>query len=278
MNDDTTFQILGLHVLEEHGPGFTSTDLGLEWVEHIPFALTAEGVAIENLKRGLIPPATARQNNPYNEWVGGAMKAEIWGLLTPGNPGLAIRYAFRDAIVAHQANGLYGALFVAALLSQAFVEHNLEKLLCQAASYIPPNSRLSELIDRCLSWHNEFSNWRDSLKQFHLQYAEYVSMPYGYVHIFPCLSAVMIGALYGEGDFERSICIAAMCGGDADFPPAVIGAVYGLWLGESGLPAKWRDPIGQEMDTLAIGMPRLSYASIVQRICQVGHQIREAAS
>jgi ADP-ribosylglycohydrolase len=276
LNDDTTFQVISLHALEEHGLDFTAWDLGLEWVEHMPFALTAEASAITNLQRGLKPPETAQVENPFCEWVGGAMKAEIWGLLAPGQPQLAIRYAHRDGSIAHQANGLYGAYFVAALVSLAFVEQDLERLLNSAVTYIPPTSRLSELISRCLIWSHQYPDWRQALAQFHKVYAAYDTMPYGYVHVFPCLASALIGFLYGGRDFERSICIAAMCGGDADFPPALVGTVLGLWRGESRLPAKWRDPIGQEMECMALGIPRQGYTALARRICEAGHCILEA--
>jgi hypothetical protein len=80
-NDDTTFQVISLHAIEEVGLDFTAWDLALEWLQHIPAALTAEGVAISNLKRGLKPPRTAQEENPFHEWVGGAMKAPSGGSL-----------------------------------------------------------------------------------------------------------------------------------------------------------------------------------------------------
>jgi ADP-ribosylglycohydrolase len=277
-NDDTTFQILSLHTVEEYGLDFTSWDLALEWLQHMPAALTAEGVAISNLRRGLKPPKTAQEDNPFDEWVGGAMKAPIWGLLAPGRPDLAVSYAYRDAEIAHQANGLYGALYTAALVSLAFVERDLKTLLETALGYIPPKSRLAELIRRTFHWSRECDTWEQALARYHSKYELYHRAEYGYVHTFPCMAAVLIGFLYGEGEFERSIGIATMCGGDTDFPPALIGAVLGLWLGEQNIPEKWRQPIGNSFETIALGMECLTYADVARRICKQGLLILENAN
>jgi ADP-ribosylglycohydrolase len=276
-NDDTTFQIISLHTLEEIGLDFRAWDLGKEWIEHISVALTAEGIALENLKDGLQPPETARRGNPFSEWVGGAMKAPIWGLLTPGRPDLAIGYTYRDAIIAHQGNGIFGALYTAALVSLAFVERDLCRLLQRALEFIPPKSRLAELIINSLQWSNDCKKWQQALMQYRSAYKAYHRTEYGYVHIFPCLVAALIGFQFGGGDFERSMAIATMCGGDTDFPPALIGTVFGIWLGEEGIPEKWRKPLGQTFETMAKGMERLSYTQVTERICIQGRRILEAS-
>lgn len=272
-NDDTTFQVIALHTLEQHGVDFEGRDLAEEWLEHISFAPTAEGVAIENLKKDLNPPQSAHRDNPYAEWVGGAMKATIWGLLTPGRPDLAARYAYRDAIIAHQGNGIYSALYTAALVSLAFVMRDISRLIELACEFVPAESRLAELVEYCISIFHECETWEQAHERYRSAYRAYHRTVFGYVHVFPCLVAALIGFHYGEGDFGRSIAIATMCGRDTDFPPALIGAVLGIWAGESGIPDKWREPVGYTFETMASGMEHLSYATFAAWICKQGRCI-----
>jgi ADP-ribosylglycohydrolase len=275
LNDDSSFQVVSLHALEEHGLELDSWEIGLEWVAHIPTAMTAEGVALSNLKRGLRPPHTASEDNPFAEWVGAAMRAEVWGLLSPGRPDLACRYALRDAVISHQLNGIYGALFVAALLSLAFIQHDIVDLIRAALSFVPPRSRLAELVPRSFRWRSQCPTWRAALQRYQQDYAAYATTPYAHAHLFPCLASALIALLYGDGDLSRSLCIAAMCGGDTDFAPALVGAILGVCSGPTGIPERWRAPLGSEFDTMATGMERLRYDEFAQRICQLGMKLRE---
>lgn len=96
LNDDTAYGLVLLHTLEEHGPAFCSRDLGLEWLERLPLAYTAEEVALRNLGQGIMPPDSGRQGNPYKHWIGAMMKGEICGWLAPGRPELAPDLAYRE--------------------------------------------------------------------------------------------------------------------------------------------------------------------------------------
>ena len=278
LNDDSSFQVVSLHALEEYGPELDSWQLGQEWLAHMPVGLTAEGVALANLKRGLRPPQTATEDNPFAEWVGAAMRAEIWGLLAPGRPDLACRYALRDAVISHQGNGIYGALFVAALVSQAFIQRDVSDLIRAALQFVPPRSRLAELVPRAFRWRSQCSTWQAALARYGQEYAAYATTPYSHAHVFPCLAAALIALLYGNGDFAQSLCIAAMCGGDTDFAPALVGAILGLWSGTEGIPERWRAPLGDEFDTMATGMERLRYEDFAGRICQQGLRLPVGAT
>jgi len=58
---------------------------------------------------------------------------------------------------------------------------------------------------------------------------------------------VAIGLLYGNGDFSKSIDIAARCGQDADCNPATVGGVLGVMLGYDNIPEFWLKPL-QEIE------------------------------
>ena len=139
-NDDTAYPILVLHALDEYGVDFTSEQLGLEWIEHLPFAFTAEQVALDNIKAGHMPPASRWPGNPCGAWVGGQMRGEIHGLIAPLSPEVAAQYAFRDAAISHYREGLHGEIYAAVLVSLAFANLPIEDLLRQALAFMPPNS------------------------------------------------------------------------------------------------------------------------------------------
>jgi ADP-ribosylglycohydrolase len=111
--------------------------------------------------------------------------------------------------------------------------------------------------------------------QYRSEYECYHRTQYGYVHIFPCLAAALIGFHYGKEDFGRSMAIATMCGGDTDFPPALVGTVLGIWLGEPSIPDKWCTPLGDTFETMAKGMEHLSFDEVARRICAQGRRLVE---
>ena len=276
LNDDSSFQVLSLLAAEEHGAEFTAEQLARQWLARMPIGLTAEGVALANLRRGFKPPQSALVDNPFGEWVGAAMRAEIWGLLAPGRPLLACQYAARDAAISHRGNGIYGALFVAALISIAFVQHDLPELVRSALAFVPPRSRLAELIKRCFAWRAQCANWEDALERYQREYAAYGTTPYSYAHVFPCLAAALLALFYGAGDLGQSMIVGASIGGDTDFAPALAGAILGLWAGEGGLPPQWRTPLRDRFDTLVIGMEHLPYDGFAQRIARLGLLLEES--
>ena len=58
--------------------------------------------------------------NPYREWVGAQLRADVWGWTAPSDPLRAAEMAYRDASISHVKNGIYGALFVAGAVAAAF--------------------------------------------------------------------------------------------------------------------------------------------------------------
>jgi len=260
LNDDTAYEIVALHVVERKGRDFAARDLGLEWVERIPTSYTAERIAIENLKRGIMPPDSALTDNPYREWIGGQMRGEVWGLLCPGRPADAVEYAYRDAIVSSERNGVYGELYDAALVAAAFVESDPRRLLELGLGFVPARSRFAEVVRDSIAWCDESSSWLEAWEKAEHSHAG----RYHPVHAFPAICAVVIGLLFGKGDFERSTCITAMCGLDTDCSAGQTAAIMGVIGGASGIPAKWKDPIGDDFETFVIGYERLKTSEVAE--------------
>ena len=50
VDDDIAYTLLGLLIVEEFGPDFTIADVGRAWLKYLPYACTAEEVALENLR------------------------------------------------------------------------------------------------------------------------------------------------------------------------------------------------------------------------------------
>ena len=63
--------------------------------------------------------------------------------------------AFRDASATHVKNGIYGAMFVAAMLAEAAVTDDVMTVIRAGLSVIPEKCRLRDDIERVIAWHAE---------------------------------------------------------------------------------------------------------------------------
>ena len=174
-DDDMDYPVLGLHLLESHGPGFTSQDVASTWLDRLPYNLvyTAERVAYRNLVNGASPPESATYRNPFREWIGAQIRADIMGYVCPGWPEKAAEFAYRDATVSHVKNGVYGEMFVAAMLAAAFVTDEVEEVIRIGLSEIPASCRLAEAIRDTVAWSRQLADWEKVWDKINEKYGRY---------------------------------------------------------------------------------------------------------
>ena len=261
-DDDTDYTILGLHILEEDGISFTTQDVAAQWLNHLPYwqVYTAERIAYANLVNGLRPPETATHVNPYREWIGAQIRADMWGYVSPGRPEAAAEVAFRDASLSHTRNGIYGEMWIAACLAAAFVERTPEAVIDAGLAEIPGDCRLSEAIRRTVAWCQEQDDWETTWQRVNDAYGHYHP-----VHTINNACAVTLALMHGAGDFERTICIAVMCGWDTDCNGATAGSIAGLMLGAGALPEKWVAPLNDTLESAVQGFAVCRISDLARR-------------
>lgn len=233
-DDDIDWTILGLHVLERHGRDVTTEQFGTAWLDRLPFTqtYTAERAAYRNLVLGLRPPRTATHDNPYREWIGALIRADIFGYVCPGDPGGAARLALVDARLSHTANGIYGEMWAAALASAALSVETAEEALRRARMVVPSASRLAYVLDRVLALHAHGSSHVEALDWVDAELGDYP-----WVHTLNNAALIAIGLLWGA-TFMEAVGIAISGGRDTDSNGATVGSVYGALRGRDGVPAE----------------------------------------
>jgi len=269
-DDDTDYTVLGLHILETHGPEFTTQDVANTWLGRLPYhcVYTAERVAYRNLVLGLRPPACASYRNPYREWIGAQIRADIWGYAAPAWPEKAAEFAFRDAAVSHVKNGIYGEMFVAAMLAAAAATDDVEEIIRLGQSEIPGESRLAEAIDDLLAWSREVGDWEACWERINAKYGHYHP-----VHTINNAALVLLGLLYGRDDFGRVIGIAVHGGWDTDCNGATAGSIAGMRLGAKRLPEEWVGPLNDRLESIVVGFAHNRISDLAQRTLAVARQV-----
>ena len=266
-NDDLDLQLVWLNAAERFGAGVNASILGEYWLSYITPSWSEYGAAKNNLRRGVLPPLSGFLGNDNRDSCGAFIRSEIWACLCPGDPQAAVHYAMEDAMVDHSREGVYAAVFCAALQSAAFVTGERETLLDIALSYIPQDCGVYGAVSLVREIYNAGKDWKHCRKQLLIHFPCFFGMMGGYQdrepepeipeaklgYDAPCnIGLMVLGWYYGEGDFGRSLCIAAGCGEDADCTAATLGALFGIIGGIDAIPRRWIEPIGSKIITLSI--------------------------
>ncbi|MGI9322702.1 MAG: ADP-ribosylglycohydrolase family protein [Pseudomonadales bacterium] len=240
-DDDMDFPILGLLALEQKGAQLTPRTMASTWTSYMPFGLTytAEEVAYRNFALKIWPPESALHRNPFREWIGAQIRADIFGYTAPGCPERAAEFAYRDACISHVKNGIYGEMFIAAMIAAAFVQTEAEDIVTTGLAEIPAGSRLAEAIQNTQSWCREElagkgKNWQAVWSKIHEHYGHYHG-----VHTINNAALVVMGLYFGNEDFEQGIVATVLAGWDTDCTGATVGSILGIKSGAKSLPEKW---------------------------------------
>ena len=277
-DDDIHYTLVGLRVMEEKGTDFRWNDVADCWNSRLPYnaICTAETQAILNynllrprcggFERSIATPEfTRRHNNPYREWIGAAIRADFWGYAAAGNPELAAEFAYRDACWTHTKNGIYSEMFVAALISAAFVESDPVRLVSIGLSEIPADCRIAEAVRRALEWRGRCAGWESFMEQVERYYGTLSG-----VHSINNLLIVLMALFYGDSTIDRNTALAVMGGLDTDCNGATAGSITGILNPASCLAERLNDTIQPQF----IGEGVCRMRSLAERTFAVWKQVR----
>ena len=248
-NDDLDLQLAWLDAVEEHGLyNVNERVLGEYWLDMVCGPWGEYGIAKFNMRNGLLPPLSGFCNNEmYHASNGAWIRSEIWGCLFPGEPEEAAHFAWFDSCVDHYGDGIYAEIFTASLEAAAFVESDLRKLIGFGLLRIPEDCRIARSVKLAVECYDKGDDWVTARNKIVED-----SKDLGWFQAPANVAFTVIGLLYGEGDFGKSICTAVNCGDDTDCTGATCGAILGIIKGRSGLPKEWIEPIGETIQTVAI--------------------------
>ncbi|GGW84520.1 ADP-ribosylglycohydrolase family protein [Streptomyces lomondensis] len=248
-DDDLNYPLLNLLVLQRHGKAFTTTDVARTWLDELPAGrtFTAERIAYRNLLTGLEPPHTARHRNPFREWIGALIRADVHGWTNPGDPAAAAEQAHRDATLTHTANGVYAAMFAAATIATAATsEHDIHACLRTGLTVVPPRSRLARAVRHAIELAHEHADFDTVVDELHAAHAA----THHWVHAVPNTALIAAALTHAHGDFSGSICRAVSGGWDTDSNGATAGSIAGLLAKDpAALPDRWTAPLKNRLTT-----------------------------
>lgn len=262
-NDDLDLQLVWLNAAERFKTEVDAQILADYWMLGVVPNWAEYGVGKSNVRFGIAPPVSGKYKNSYKDSNGAWIRSEIWACLAPGHPEIAVKYAYEDACVDHADEGVYGEVFIAAVESAAFVESDMYKLIDIGLSYIPEDCACAKAVRRIIELYRSGITWREAryqlMQDFPGSFGGQLREEEEGVHNSNWgydapnnIAITLIGWLYAPNDFSKALCITTGCGEDSDCTAGALGAILGIIMGESGIPEKWKAPLGEQIKTKCV--------------------------
>ncbi len=207
----------------------------------------ANQVARYNILNGIKPPVSGHWlNNPHADCIDFQIEADFAGLMCPGMPNSASEVCDKIGHIMNSGDGWYGGVYVAAMYSLSFISNDIEYIVTEALKSIPDSSSLHQCLSDVICWYKKYpDDWKQTWFEVEKNWSEDVGCPEGVFSSYNIdakinCAYVVIGLLYGRGDFNKTIDIATRCGQDSDCNPATAGGILGTILGYEKIPVFWK--------------------------------------
>jgi ADP-ribosylglycohydrolase len=242
-DDDTDIEFIILHAVEKYGLDLSYPEITEMWKKHINRRIwVANHTARSLMDHGLVAPETGRKENNRNWFqIDPQLVNEIWSAFYPGMTKKAGERALWGARITNDDWGTHPTIAYGVMISAAFFEKDVEKLVQMAMDAVPDEGPFAEGLRDVVKWHKENDNWRDTRKKIHDKYYRYKKGSYeAPVSVVSSLNNGLCGImaiLYGEGDFMKTVGIAVSAGYDCDNQAATCAGLIGVIQGTKCLPA-----------------------------------------
>ena len=265
VDDDTNYVVLAQKIIEDYGRDFKSENVATAWMKYqsVYSYFTAERIAYVNFVNCIQPPASAMYKNVCREWIGAQIRGDYFGYINPCMPAKAAEMAFRDARISHVKNGIYGEMWVSAMIACAAVTDSIEDIILGGLAQIPSTSRLYEAVMKILDGYKNGVTVEDCFNTIHSDFDEHTD--HGWCHTISNAMIVTAALLYGEGDFGKSICCAVGMAFDTDCNGATVGSILGMRSGIDGIDEYWKKPVNGKIHTSIFGVGTVDIEKAVDK-------------
>lgn len=245
--DDIYMDLTFVEVFEEEGLDAPAESFAKAFA-HADYSLWhANQCARYNILNGIMPPESGHWlNNPHADDIDYQIESDFAGLMSPGMVNTSAEISDKIGHIMNYGDGWYGGVYLGALYSLAFISDDMQYIVKEALKTIPKQSNYYKVIDEAIRAYDENPNdWKYAWYKVQANWANDVGCPDGVFTPFNIDATVnsawvVIGLLYGEKDFGKTVSISTRCGDDSDCNPASAGGILGAMIGYSNIPAYWK--------------------------------------
>ncbi|OJW56285.1 MAG: hypothetical protein BGO55_25605 [Sphingobacteriales bacterium 50-39] len=247
----------------------------------------ANQAARYNILHGLKPPASGNWiNSPHADDIDYQIECDYAGLMSPGMPNAASAISDKIGHIMNYGDGWYGGVYFGAMYSLAFLSGDVSWIVNEALKTIPQASTYRQCIEDVIRWHQQYpTDWHSTWFELQKKWSSDRACPEGVFLPFDIDATinsayVVMALLYGNGDFGRTLDIAARAGQDADCNPSSAGGILGTVLGYDRLPEFWKKGLAGAEDidfkytTISLNkVYAIGYKHAVENIRRNGGQV-----
>lgn len=273
-DDDIHYTILALLLAEKKGMDFTTLDVGMNWLDNIPYHWfwCASRQTYYNLVNMTDDrPKQEQVNemptkiNPWRECIDGQLRGDLWGYINPSDPHAAAELAHRECSLSLIKNGIYGGMFVAGCIAAALSKNpTVETIIGGGLSVIPQKSRLAGAVKDVVVWYSKEKAWIPVCDKIYEKYGHL-----SFAATMNNIAIVVLALLHGQLDFTRTITTAVMSGIDTDCNSATAGSIVGAAIGYGKLNQRWIAPLNDTVKTVVADFGEGRISELVQRTIEV---------
>jgi hypothetical protein len=253
--DDVYMDLTFVDVFEKHGLNAHDSIHALAFARAEYPLWHANQSARYNILNGIMPPASGHwKNNPHADDIDFQIEADFAGLMAPGMVNTAAEIGNRIGHIMNYGDGVYGGIFVASMYALAFIYDDIEVIVEESLKTLPPESEYYQCVNDVLGWYRQNpDDWKFAWFEAQKKWTYDKGCPNGVFQPFNIDAKIngayiVIGLLYGKGDFGATIDISTRCGYDSDCNPANAAGVLGAMIGYSKIPDYWKQGIDKVED------------------------------
>jgi ADP-ribosylglycohydrolase len=241
--DDTEFAVVSACILSDCKGELTEENFLKGWMKYVVqdeeqiWSGVSERASIENIKKGILPPASGN-DNPHHYDDGAVARAVPIGLIFKNQPEKAAYLARKMALITNAEDGVYAAEAMAASIAMALAGASPQEVVDEGLRYVPDQSWLRRKIDLALEVLEESNG--NGFAAIPLWNKRVVNAIYNYANIAPETLAVAYAIyLSTQGDIEKGVQLTSLLPKQSDSMPAMVGALSGATQGASVIPETW---------------------------------------
>ncbi len=248
--DDVYMDLTFVDVFEKEGINAPASSHGMAYANAEYMLWHANQAGRYNILNGIMPPQSGHWlNNPHADDIDFQIEADFAGLMSPGMVNISSEICDKVGHIMNYGDGWYGGVYVAAMYSLAFVSDDVNYVVNEALKSIPAESQFYRCIADVIAWHKQYpADWKQTWNETQKKWSHDIGCPDGVYRDFNIdakinLAYIVIGLLYGEGDYGKTLDISTRCGQDSDCNPASAGGILGTMLGYSKIPEEWKKAV-----------------------------------
>lgn len=239
--DDLYVEIPFIDAMKEHGADCEPEYIAEKFRDSQFSLWHANYQGRQNLRNGIeYPDSGSYLYNYHADDIDWQIECDFLGQMYPGLVNEAAERAFELGHIMNYGDGVYGGVFVCAMHSAAFTAKSIDEIIEAGIAVIPEGTLFRDVMNDVMESYAAGETWEENWRMLEDKWAgtDRCIDCSGVINIDAKLNSayVLIGLLYGEGDFAKTIEISTRCGQDSDCNPSTAAAILGNFYGASGIP------------------------------------------